>query len=105
MLFMVIEHFRDGDPDPVYRRFQKHGRMFPADGGLEFVGSWVDATGGRCFQVMVADSLIPLQEWMLNWRDIVDFEIVPIVQGVEFSAMIARRFAVQDAAPGPEVTS
>jgi hypothetical protein len=28
-LYMVIEHFRGGDPVPVYRRFRERGRMAP----------------------------------------------------------------------------
>ena len=29
MLFMIVEHFEDGDPEPVYRRFAERGRMAP----------------------------------------------------------------------------
>lgn len=29
MLFMVIETFRDGDAEAVYRRFHEKGRMQP----------------------------------------------------------------------------
>ena len=34
MLYMIIEHFREGDPVPVYRRFRDQGRMAP-DGRLD----------------------------------------------------------------------
>ena len=33
----------------------------------------------RCFQVMEADDPILLQEWIKNWNDLVDFEVVPVV--------------------------
>jgi hypothetical protein len=29
MLFMVVEHFKNRDPLPIYRRFQAQGRMMP----------------------------------------------------------------------------
>jgi hypothetical protein len=27
MLYMIIEHYRNGDPAPVYARFRAHGRL------------------------------------------------------------------------------
>lgn len=39
MLYMIIEHYRNGDPQPVYRRFREQGRMAPE--GLRYVTSWV----------------------------------------------------------------
>lgn len=31
MLYMVVEHFLNDDPLPVYRRFRDHGRLAPKD--------------------------------------------------------------------------
>jgi len=42
MLFMVVEHFKNQDPEPVYRRFKEHGRLAPE--GLVYVSSWVDVS-------------------------------------------------------------
>jgi hypothetical protein len=42
---MVIERFKDQNLKAVYRRFREQGRMTPE--GLAFVGSWVEASGGR----------------------------------------------------------
>ena len=53
MLFMVIEHFKDGDARPAYRRFADKGRLCPD--GLTVVSSWVDAGFGRCFLLMECD--------------------------------------------------
>ena len=41
MLYMVVEHFRNGGATPVYRRFHEHGRLAPV--GLRYVASWVAA--------------------------------------------------------------
>jgi hypothetical protein len=30
MLFMVIERFKQGDPQPIGERFARQGRMLPA---------------------------------------------------------------------------
>ena len=40
LLYMVVEHFRNGDPVPVYRRFRERGRLMPS--GVNYVSSWVD---------------------------------------------------------------
>ena len=37
---MIVEHFRNGEAAPVYRRFKERGRMAPD--GLTYVSSWVD---------------------------------------------------------------
>jgi hypothetical protein len=77
MLYMVIEQFKDGDPVPVYRRLRDEGRMMPD--GLEYVSSWVDTSLERCFQIMETSNPDLISEWIINWNDIVDFEVVPIM--------------------------
>lgn len=77
MLYMVIEQFKNGDPVPVYRRFRDQGRMVPD--GLEYVSSWVDTNLERCFQIMETSNPDLIDDWVTNWNDLVDFEIVPIV--------------------------
>ena len=79
MLFMVIERFRDRDARAVYRRFRDRGRGAPE--GLRYVGSWVEANFDRCFQLMECDDVRLLQQWVLHWSELVDFEIVPVVAG------------------------
>jgi hypothetical protein len=76
MLFMVIERFKDRDPAPIYARFAEQGRILPD--GLRYVESWVEANFDRCFQLMECDDAVLLQRWVLQWRDLVEFEIVPV---------------------------
>ncbi len=89
MLFMVIEKYRDGDPKPVYRRFKEKGRMCPP--GARYVSSWVTADLERCFQVMDCDDRMVLDEWLSNWSDIVDFDVIPIITSENAAATIAPR--------------
>jgi hypothetical protein len=74
---MVIEQFKNGDPVPVYRRFRDQGRMVPD--GLEYVSSWVDTNLERCFQIMETSDPELITDWITNWEDIVEFEVVPII--------------------------
>jgi hypothetical protein len=84
MLFMVIEHFRDGDPQPVRERFTRSGRLLPE--GVTYHASWIDVERARCFQLMDADAAAALEPWIAAWSDIVDFDIVPVVTSAEFWA-------------------
>jgi hypothetical protein len=81
MLFMVIEHFKGRNPGPVYKWFAERGRLMPD--GLKYVNSWVEVGMDRCFQVMETDDPILVQEWIKNWGDLVDFEVVPVVTSGE----------------------
>jgi len=88
MIFMVIEHFKYG-PVPVGERFQLRGRMLPD--GLEFRASWVDSAGMRCFQVMEAGDRQLLDAWIVQWNDLVEFEVIPVLTSAEFWAQSQRR--------------
>ena len=87
MLFMVVEHFRNGDPRPVYQRFAERGRMAPD--GLRYVASWVTDDLRQCFQVMECDDRRLLDQWIAQWDDIVEFEVMPVVTSAEASAAVA----------------
>lgn len=81
MLYMIIEHFKNGDALPVYRRFRDEGRLAPE--GLTYVSSWVDEKMQQCFQIMETDDRTLLDAWIANWADIVDFEVFPIMTSKE----------------------
>jgi hypothetical protein len=85
---MIIEHFKNQDPVPVYRRFRDHGRLAPE--GLQYVSSWVDEELERCFQLMETDDRKLLDAWMANWSDIVEFEIFPVISSKEAAEKIAQ---------------
>ena len=81
MLFMIVEHFRNGDARPVYERFRAKGRLAPE--GLRYVDSWVTTDLTRCYQVMECDDRGLLDQWVAAWEDIVDFEVHPIITSAE----------------------
>lgn len=89
MQFVIIEKFRGGDPVPVYRRFRDRGRLAP--NGLRYVASWVTEDLTRCYQVMECDDRTLLDEWIANWKDIVDFEVIPAMTSAEAAAAVAPR--------------
>jgi len=76
MLFMIVERFKDRDPAPIYQRFRESGRSLPE--GLRYIDSWIEANFDRCFQLMECDNPNVLMKWILHWRDLVEFEVVPV---------------------------
>jgi hypothetical protein len=81
MQFMVIERFKNRDAKAVYRRLREHGRGAPD--GLKYVGSWIEANFDRCFQLMECDDTHLLQQWVVFWGDLIEFEIVPVLSSAE----------------------
>jgi hypothetical protein len=84
MLFMVIERYKNRDAAAVYKRFRERGRMAPE--GLKYIDSWVETSFDRCFQLMECDDKKLFQEWIANWKDLVDFEIVEVKTSQQASA-------------------
>ena len=60
-----------------------------AQRACDYISSWVDLTSERCFQLMEARGVEVLTEWIANWDDLVDFEIVPVRTSEEAAAVIA----------------
>ena len=88
-LYMVVEHFRNKDALPVYRRFRDHGRMAPQ--GLVYVSSWVDEKLERCYQLMETEDRKLLDEWISHWDDLVDFEVHPVITSSQAAERVAHQ--------------
>lgn len=80
-LYLVIERFKNGDPRPVYQRFRERGRRAPE--GLNYVNSWIDEGVTTCWQVMETADRALLNQWIANWSDLVDFEVIPVITSAE----------------------
>lgn len=87
MLYMVIERFKNRQAIPVYRRFREKGRMTPK--GLQYVESWVETNFDRCFQLMECDDAQLLEEWAAKWKDLVEFEFVPVRTSKQAAELLA----------------
>jgi hypothetical protein len=87
VLFMVIEHFKNGDPHPVYTRFRQRGRLAPD--GLRYVSSWVTEDLTRCYQVMECEDRALLDTWIAAWTDLVEFEVHDVMTSAEASARVS----------------
>ncbi|MCG2588115.1 DUF3303 domain-containing protein [Rhodohalobacter sulfatireducens] len=70
-----------GKVKQIYRRLEEKGRMQPE--GLTYINSWIDENMNRCYQVMETDSIENIHEWISNWDDVMEFEIVPVISSTE----------------------
>jgi hypothetical protein len=86
---MIVEHFRNQDAVPVYRRFRDRGRLAPE--GLHYLASWVDENLERCFQLMETEERTLLDEWLANWSDLVEFEVYPVISSKEAAEKVSPR--------------
>lgn len=81
MLFMIIERFHPGKVKELYKRFEKKGRMMPE--GLNYINSWINHEVTVCYQVMETDEKDKLHQWINNWSDLSDFEIIPVLTSAQ----------------------
>ena len=81
MLYFIIEQFHPGKVQELYKRFEEKGRMMPE--GVSYINSWINKELTVCYQVMEADDINKLQEWISNWDDLADFEIIPVITSKE----------------------
>lgn len=86
MHYMVVEHFKNGNATPVYHRFRARGRLAPE--GLTYVTSYVTDDMTTCYQVMACDDRALLDQWIANWSDLVDFEVIPVITSPEAAARV-----------------
>lgn len=87
MLYMVIERFKEGAAPQIYRRARDKGRMMPA--GLEYISSWVDLDFQTCYQLMETEEASLFEAWTRAWKDLVEFEIIPVRTSAEAAKIIA----------------
>lgn len=90
MQYLIIETFTHG-PGPVYARFRERGRLAPD--GLRYDSSVVTGDGTRCYQLMTCDDPSLLEAWMAAWRDLVEFEVIPVISSAEAAARFTDRTA------------
>jgi hypothetical protein len=89
MLYMVIERFKEGAAPQIYHRLRDKGRMMPE--GLDYVSSWIDLDFKICYQLMRTENASLFPRWTDAWKDLMDFEIVPVRTSAEVTSMMKTR--------------
>jgi hypothetical protein len=86
MHYLVIERFNDAPV--IYRRLSEKGRMMPE--GLNYVSSWIDHNLKTCWQVLETEDFVLLERWIDNWKDLMEFEIIPVRTSAEVVELMKR---------------
>ena len=81
MQYMIIERFHPGKIKEIYQRFADKGRMLPE--GVTYLNSWINESVTVCYQLMEAGSRDQLQSWIDHWKDLTDFDVVPVITSAE----------------------
>ena len=71
------------------RRATAASRLAPE--GLKYLASWVTEDLQHCYQVMECEDRTLLEQWIAEWSDLVEFEVIPVVTSSEAAAAIAPR--------------
>jgi hypothetical protein len=87
MLYMVVERFKDAPA--IYQRLSEKGRLMPE--GLEYISSWIDVDLKICWQLMRTEDESLFQHWIENWKDLMEFEIVPVRTSAEMREMMEKQ--------------
>ena len=87
MLYIVVEKYKSPGAIEIYRRVANQGRMMP--NGLEYVSSWVDFDFTSCYQLMKTENVKLFDQWIDHWKDLVDFEVIPVRTSAEAMQNIA----------------
>ncbi|MBL7740007.1 MAG: DUF3303 family protein [Chitinophagaceae bacterium] len=81
MHYMIIERFHPGKVKAMYQRFAEKGRMLPE--GVSYINSWINEEVTVCYQVMESETPGQLQQWISQWDDLVDFEVIPVISSAQ----------------------
>ncbi|MGE5845966.1 MAG: DUF3303 domain-containing protein, partial [Ignavibacteria bacterium] len=68
--------------------FRDKGRLAPE--GLNYISSWVDESISRCFQIMETEDPALIDQWMNSWKDIVEFEVFPVITSEEAAERMSK---------------
>lgn len=85
-LFMVVEHFRNGDAAPVIAGSESTVEWRPMALRTSRVRStkiWQPATNSWKANRTLLD------EWIRNWKDLPDFEVHPVISSQEAAQRVA----------------
>lgn len=86
MLYMITWTFAAGNTRAVNDRFLKTGGTPPE--GAKMVGRWIRLDNGG-FALCETDDPLTVTKWLLDWNDLIDFEVHPVVTDEQYASAIS----------------
>jgi hypothetical protein len=83
-------HILTWDPDKRDAAIERTKQIGLEHEGIKVIGTWVDANGGRAFQLNEApeDPKLGLKA-NFAWNDIIKIEEIPVIEAKEFLELLA----------------
>jgi hypothetical protein len=63
-------------------------------GGVQQIGRWHDLAAGRGVVICESNDLGAVHSWALNWNNVLDVEVTPVVDDDEARATLKKRFTL-----------
>jgi hypothetical protein len=56
--------------------------------GVTYINSWINEQVSICYQMMESDSEEGIHEWIREWNDLADFEVIPVISSAAAKAKV-----------------
>jgi hypothetical protein len=80
--YMITWTLPSDNRDEAIRRFSEGSAMQPP-AGVTHLGRWHAAGGGLGFGVVETDDPKAIAKWLVQWTDIIEYEVVPVISDEE----------------------
>ena len=87
--YMLSYRFTPEEQDEAIERFME-GSALEEPEGIESVARWHSAVGGRGWNVIETDDPKHLTDWVLNWSDLIQYEVTPVINDEELGEVFVK---------------
>jgi hypothetical protein len=87
MLFIVSWSISPENRNRVIERFLKTGGAPPQ--GVTMKGRWHAVGGSSGFGIAEASDLVPIQQWVLEWNDLMNMEVQAALTDEQMAPLLA----------------
>lgn len=87
MLFIVSWSISPDNRNAAIERFLKTGGAPPA--GVTMKGRWHAVGGSAGFGIAEASDVVPIQQWVLNWNDLMSMEVHAALTDEQMAPLLA----------------
>lgn len=87
--YMTVYHLSADNRNEAIARFLEGTAMQPPE-GVTHVARWHSAGGGIGWGVADTDDPKLIADWLMQWSDIIEYEIYPVISDEEFGEIMVK---------------
>ena len=80
MKYIIVWNIAPENFKAAVARFKKN---LPLPKGLKLVGRWHAMGTGQGFNLVEAEDQVALSKYVMNWADLIEMEVVPVVEDAD----------------------